>query len=73
MFSGVIAVIVKGIYDVGGISNLFEICYEGGRLNFFNFDPNPLVRQSFWSLLIGGRKKNEKTFSTTKLMGFGFI
>lgn len=58
MFSGVIAVITKGIIDVGGISNLFDINYFGGRLNFFNFDPNPLVRQSFWSLTIGGRAFN---------------
>jgi hypothetical protein len=54
MFSGVIAVIVKGTIDAGGFSNLFEINHEGGRLNFFEFDPNPLIRQSFWSLVIGG-------------------
>lgn len=54
MFSGVIAVIAKGTHDVGGFSNLFDINYYGERLNFFDFDPNPLVRQSFWSLVIGG-------------------
>ena len=54
MFSGVIAVIVKGTSDVGGFGNLVDINSEGGRLNFFNFDPNPFVRQSFWSLVIGG-------------------
>ena len=33
---------------------MWKINEQGGRLNLFNFDPNPLVRQSFWSLVIGG-------------------
>ncbi|CAF0745577.1 unnamed protein product [Brachionus calyciflorus] len=53
MFAGVIAVIIKGTYDVGGISNLWNINSKGGRLNFFVIDPNPLIRQSFWSLVLG--------------------
>ncbi|RNA00038.1 sodium-coupled monocarboxylate transporter 1-like [Brachionus plicatilis] len=53
MFAGVIAVIVKGTVDVGGLSNLWEINSQGERLNFFVLDPNPLIRQSFWSLVIG--------------------
>lgn len=53
MFFGIIAIIAKGIYDVGGISELWQISYDGGRLNFFDFNPNPLVRQSFWSLVFG--------------------
>jgi sodium-coupled monocarboxylate transporter 8/12 len=54
MFIGMIAAIIKGIYDVGGFENLWDIVSNGGRDNFFYFDPNPLVRQSFWSLVIGG-------------------
>lgn len=54
MFTGMIAAIIKGIYDVGGFGNLWDIVSNGGRDNFFYFDPNPLVRQSFWSLVIGG-------------------
>lgn len=54
MFSGLIAVIIKGIIDVGGFDNLWQINTDGGRINFFNFDPNPMLRQSFWSLTIGG-------------------
>lgn len=53
MFAGVIAVIVKGTSDVGGLKNLWHINSQGERLNFFVFDPNPLIRQSFWSLVIG--------------------
>lgn len=53
MFAGIITIISKGIYDVGGFSELWRINGEGGRLNFLDFNPNPFVRQSFWSLFFG--------------------
>jgi sodium-coupled monocarboxylate transporter 8/12 len=53
MFCGLIVIIVKGLYDVGGVETLWQINKDGGRLNFFDFDPNPLARNSFWSLVIG--------------------
>ena len=62
MFSGMIAVIIKGIYDVNGIDVMWSLNENGGRLNFFDFDPNPLVRQSFWSLVIGGNDKLIEAF-----------
>jgi Na+/proline symporter len=53
MFSGVILVITKGTIDVGGFNEVINISQKGGRLELFNFDFNPLVRQSFWSLFFG--------------------
>ena len=53
MFAGLALVITKGIIDAGGLSELLDINSAGGRLDFFDFDPNPLLRQSFWSLTIG--------------------
>jgi SSS family transporter len=53
MFTGLITVISKGVYDIGGFSELWKINSEGGRLNFFDFDPNPFIRQSFWPLFFG--------------------
>ena len=52
MFSGLILISCKGIFDIG-IKELIQINSEGGRLNFFVFDSNPFIRQSFWSLSIG--------------------
>jgi Na+/proline symporter len=54
MIAGIIAVIAIGTFDIGGFTNLFDINDKGGRLNFFNFNPDPFIRQSFWSLIIGG-------------------
>jgi sodium-coupled monocarboxylate transporter 8/12 len=53
MFAGVITIISKGVYDVGGFGELWKINYQNGRINFFDFDPNPFIRQSFWSLVLG--------------------
>lgn len=59
MFAGMLAVIVKGIIDVGGVGNLFDINSDGERLNFFIFNPDPFIRQSFWSLILGGKQKSQ--------------
>jgi sodium-coupled monocarboxylate transporter 8/12 len=53
MISGVIVIIVKGLYDLGGIERMWQINAAGGRLNFFDFNPNPFVRNSFWVLIVG--------------------
>ena len=53
MFTGLIAVISRGIQDIGGLNELWKINSQGGRLNFFDFDPNPFIRQSFWPLFFG--------------------
>lgn len=41
------------IYDVGGFGNMLDINWNGGRLNLFDFNPDPFIRQSFWSLIFG--------------------
>lgn len=54
MFGSLIIIITKGVYDANGVSNVFEINERGGRFDkIFNFDPDPFLRQSTWSLVIG--------------------
>ncbi|XP_033759643.1 sodium-coupled monocarboxylate transporter 1-like [Pecten maximus] len=53
MTIGMIAVIIKGTMDVGDFGKVFQINYENLRLNYINFDPDPTVRHTFWSLFIG--------------------
>jgi hypothetical protein len=45
---------LSGIYDIGGLRNVYEIVSYGNRLNFFDFNPDPFLRQNFWSLYLGG-------------------
>ncbi|XP_046559505.1 uncharacterized protein LOC124268556 [Haliotis rubra] len=53
MFAGMLAVIIKGTLDAGGINSVWTTAAKGGRLNFFSFDPDPTVRHTFWGLFLG--------------------
>lgn len=63
MVAGFASVIIRAVVIQGGISNILNDCYNGGRLNFWNFDPNPLQRHTFWTIIIGG------TFTWTSIYG----
>ncbi|XP_021354931.1 sodium-coupled monocarboxylate transporter 2-like [Mizuhopecten yessoensis] len=39
--------------EAGGMTNTWNIVKEKGRLNMFDFNPDPTLRQSFWSLFVG--------------------
>ncbi|XP_076063469.1 sodium-coupled monocarboxylate transporter 1-like [Oratosquilla oratoria] len=54
MFIGVVVVTVIAIVEIGGFQNIWNIAEEGGRLEFFNFDPSPFVRHTFWNVQVLG-------------------
>ncbi|KAI5638659.1 sodium:solute symporter family domain-containing protein [Phthorimaea operculella] len=54
MFVAVFSVVVFGAIQVGGVSEIFKIAGEGGRLDFSNISPDPTERHTWWSLIIGG-------------------
>ncbi|XP_022073564.1 sodium-coupled monocarboxylate transporter 1-like isoform X4 [Acanthochromis polyacanthus] len=54
MLAGNLSVIIKAVMLQGGISTVLSDAQEGGRMNFWDFDPNPLRRHTFWTLVIGG-------------------
>ncbi|XP_020796128.2 sodium-coupled monocarboxylate transporter 1 [Boleophthalmus pectinirostris] len=54
MLVGFVAVIARGAVLRGGLTQVFEDAREGGRLKTFDFNPDPRMRHSFWSILIGG-------------------
>ncbi|CAB3364425.1 Hypothetical predicted protein [Cloeon dipterum] len=53
MVSAMIFVMVLGAAKLGGWGQVWEINEAGGRLQFFNMDPDPFQRQTFWTALIG--------------------
>ncbi|XP_004676541.1 PREDICTED: sodium-coupled monocarboxylate transporter 1 [Condylura cristata] len=63
MVAGFASVIIQAVVVQGGIGNILNDAYNGGRLNFWNFDPNPLQRHTFWTIIIGG------TFTWTSIYG----
>ncbi|XP_064613869.1 sodium-dependent multivitamin transporter-like [Liolophura sinensis] len=54
MFMSILAVLIQGFIEVGGISRAWEIATQNERIEIWNFDPNPAVRHTFWSLTFGG-------------------
>ncbi|XP_033760946.1 sodium-dependent multivitamin transporter-like [Pecten maximus] len=53
MLTGILAVLIKGTIAAGGVGETWNAVYESGRVNLFEFDPDPTLRQSFWSLVFG--------------------
>lgn len=53
MFTSLFVIVIKGIYDLHGFGNLWTINRQGGRLDLFDFNPDPFVRQTFWSITFG--------------------
>ncbi|XP_044580342.1 sodium-coupled monocarboxylate transporter 1 isoform X2 [Cotesia glomerata] len=47
-------VVSMGMTLQGGISKVWQDNLETDRIEFFNLDPRPTVRHSFWSVVIGG-------------------
>ncbi|XP_001951358.1 putative sodium-dependent multivitamin transporter isoform X1 [Acyrthosiphon pisum] len=54
MYASVIAVVGVAWYETGGLSEILEISNRYGRINFGNFNIDPTVRHSWFSILIGG-------------------
>ncbi|XP_021361872.1 sodium-coupled monocarboxylate transporter 1-like [Mizuhopecten yessoensis] len=54
MTAGMVTIIIKGTMDSGGIGSTWKTITDKGRMNLFIFDPDPTLRQSFWSLMLGG-------------------
>lgn len=54
MYASVVCVAIKGVVDAGGVGQVVQIASDGGRLQFFNLDPDPTVRHTFWTQMIGG-------------------
>lgn len=54
MFFAVIVVIGTAAYSVGGISEIWNIAREGGRIQFDSISLDPTVRHTYWSLIFGG-------------------
>ncbi|XP_018412156.1 PREDICTED: sodium-coupled monocarboxylate transporter 1 isoform X2 [Nanorana parkeri] len=63
MVAGFSSVIIRAVVVQGGISPILNDSYYGDRLNFWDFNPNPLQRHTFWTIVIGG------TFTWTGIYG----
>nr|CAI5832809.1 unnamed protein product [Callosobruchus analis] len=54
MFIAVFSVIICALVDKGSFEEIWRIASEGKRTSLWNFDPDPTVRHSWFTLIIGG-------------------
>ncbi|XP_025084658.1 sodium-coupled monocarboxylate transporter 1-like [Pomacea canaliculata] len=54
MVAGLLAALIQGCIELGGLSRAWRIATEGGRVDFSDFRADPKVRHSFWALTLGG-------------------
>ncbi|XP_071752021.1 solute carrier family 5 member 6 isoform X2 [Centroberyx gerrardi] len=54
MFTGQLAVIVVGIQQTGGVSEVWSKVWEGSRISGLDLNPDPTERHTFWTLGVGG-------------------
>ncbi|XP_030006512.1 sodium-coupled monocarboxylate transporter 1-like [Sphaeramia orbicularis] len=54
MLAGFLSVIIKSVLVQGGVSTIISDAQQGGRLNFWDFDMNPVRKYTFWTLVVGG-------------------
>ncbi|XP_037974048.2 sodium-coupled monocarboxylate transporter 1 isoform X1 [Plutella xylostella] len=48
------AVLALGAARTGGLDHVWDHARTTGRLHFFDMNPDPTVRHSFWSVVVGG-------------------
>ncbi|XP_043249568.1 sodium-coupled monocarboxylate transporter 1-like isoform X3 [Colletes gigas] len=54
MFGGVMVVATLGTMRIGGIERVWERNRDTGRIEFFNMNPDPTARHTFWTVAVGG-------------------
>lgn len=54
MFVAIFIVIISGVSYAGGFGAIFKTAHEGGRLDMWNFNPDPTIRHTWFTLIIGG-------------------
>ncbi|KAJ8917418.1 hypothetical protein NQ315_005464 [Exocentrus adspersus] len=54
MFAAVFSIIAFAVIEKGGFAEIWRIAEEGQRTDLLNFDPDPTVRHTWFTLIIGG-------------------
>ncbi|XP_028602776.2 sodium-coupled monocarboxylate transporter 1-like [Podarcis muralis] len=54
MICALLAVLIRALIIKGGIGPIIDDAVDGGRITKWDFDPNPLRRHTFWTVVVGG-------------------
>ncbi|CAN7988238.1 unnamed protein product [Ixodes hexagonus] len=53
MYSGFMIVIISGLHHLGGLTNMWNLAEEGGRIVFVNLSPSMYETYTTWNVLVG--------------------
>ncbi|CAG2171216.1 unnamed protein product [Oppiella nova] len=68
MFAMMGTVVVKGVYDLGGLHTLWDINNHFDRIELFNLNPNPFIRHTFWTVFFGSVVHWTNIYATNQAM-----
>ncbi|KAJ8303115.1 hypothetical protein KUTeg_019511, partial [Tegillarca granosa] len=68
VFVGLLTLIIKTTLEEGGFQTIWDKSLKAGKLQADNFDPNPLVRHTFWTLVIGGCMTSLTIYASNQAM-----
>lgn len=58
MIAMIFMILVYGTVSAGGVQNVIDLNKSSGRLKLIDFDPSPLTRHSFWTLVVGSASRS---------------
>ncbi|KAK7498024.1 hypothetical protein BaRGS_00010612 [Batillaria attramentaria] len=69
IFTGFLALMIKGADDAGGWGVVFHRAREGARFTWdLDLDPDPFVRHTFWTLVVGGTFTSLTVYASNQAM-----
>lgn len=54
IYIGMLTLLIQGLVVLGGFGEAWDIADRGGRIVLTDFDPDPRVRHSVWTVMVGG-------------------
>ncbi|XP_059470404.1 sodium-coupled monocarboxylate transporter 2-like [Neocloeon triangulifer] len=51
--AALLMVVIRGAMLDGGPAEIWQDAYESGRIEFLNVNPDPRIRHSFWTVIVG--------------------
>ncbi|KAH7962366.1 hypothetical protein HPB52_015720 [Rhipicephalus sanguineus] len=68
-----VVVIALGMYQLGGLREVWRTSLSGGRVQFDVIDPNPTVHYTVWGLAFGSFFTNTASYATNHMMVLRYL
>ncbi|XP_077555160.1 sodium-coupled monocarboxylate transporter 1-like [Haemaphysalis longicornis] len=66
-------VVSLGVWQMGGVQNVWQTSRSGGRIEFDVINPDPRIHHTIWSLAIGAFFANAASYATNHMMVLRYL